>query len=732
MSNTNLSETSTSSSYINTQLVIVSFVMLFMEIALIRWLSTEARIFSYVNNLVLLSCFLGIGLGAFYSRRKVYLSLVGFGLSLQIFLIWVPVHFTIQGQSLHPFRDIPLLLSSFTDSVIWYESDINLTVFLTVLGICTTMFVFAVILITFIPLGQLLGKLLDEHSNTIKAYSLNVLASIVGIWAFSICSFMYTPAWLWFVIILLTLAAMLNYQSYRSKSLYTSLGLLATMILLLILFPFNQDNLIKTVWSPYQKLELYPQKLPNSSIQRGYLLNVNNVGYMSMLDLSDSMMLKYPSVFNIKQRRFSQYDLPYLLKKNPDDVLILGAGAGNDASGALRNNAKSVDAVEIDPGIYKLGTKYHPEQPYSNPKVHVYVDDARSFLKRTDKLYDLISFGLLDAHTLSSSYNNMRIDHYVYTLESFLEAKSHLKKDGILTIAFEARRPWIQQRIFYLLKEAFGITPEVFTYPHSIFGWGGSMFVTALDSTTLHRAIISDPKVNQFISMYRKDFSHAPPEIKDIKLTVDDWPYLYLEKPSIPKLHLSIMAILIVLIIAGKNFVFRKGVKLDYHFFFLGAAFLLLEFQNISKSSLLFGSTWLVNSFVITGILLLILLANFVVAHWKINKVRLLYFLLIISSLIIYFIPLDIFSGLGYWQRSIVVSIMLNIPIFFAGMIFIISFNKTTSKDIAFGSNLFGAVVGGILESLSFIIGINALLLIVVLSYLLSYVFLKKSSTSIS
>ena len=187
------------------------------------------------------------------------------------------------------------------------------------------------------------------------------------------------------------------------------------------------------------------------------------------------------------------------------------------------------------------------------------------------------------------------------------------------------------------------------------------------------------------------------------------------------------MGILLILIVAGKKIVLRKGVRLDWHFFFLGAAFLLLEFQNISKSTLLFGSTWLVNSFVITGILILILLANLIVAKFKINNVRLLYILLILSSLIVYFLPLDLFSSLDYWLRAIVVSIILNIPIFFAGMVFIISFKKTPFKDLAFGSNLIGAAVGGILESLSFIIGINALLLIVVVCYAMSFVFYRKA-----
>lgn len=716
-----------STSQINIQIILVSFLMLFTEIALIRWLSTEVRIFAYINNLVLLSCFLGIGLGAYYSKRKIFVSLVGIGLAALLFLIWIPVSFSIQGQLLHPFKDIPLLLSSFTDSFIWYESTMSVTFFITSLGILSTLFLFAIVLLTFIPLGQLLGKLLDNHKNTIAAYSLNVLASIGGVWIFSLFSFFYTPPWIWFVVVLITLLAMLAYPIFRSRNMIASLIVFSITIFLMISFPSEKPDLIKTTWSPYQKLELYPHPTGSLEVNRGYLLNVNNVGYMGMLDFSDSMVNAHPLVFDIKKRRLSQYDLPYQLKRNPENVLILGAGAGNDVSGALRNNARWIDAVEIDPGIYKLGTEFHPEKPYDNPLVNMIIDDARSFLKRTDKFYDLISFGLLDAHTSSSSYNNMRIDHYVYTLESFQEARSRLKNDGIMTVAFEAQRPWIKMRLYNLLEKAFGYPPMAVQYGQNIFGWGGTMFITALDTTVLKQSLSEDPLVNRFVNLYREDFENSSPDAEMTSITVDDWPYLYLNKRQIPKLHLIIMGILLVMIVAGKEIVLRKGVKLEWHFFFLGAAFLLLEFQNISKSTLLFGSTWLVNSYVITGILLLILLANLVVAKLKINNIHLLYILLILSSLIVYFLPLEIFSGLEYWIRAVVVSIILNIPIFFAGMIFIISFRKTPSKDLAYGSNLIGAAVGGILESLSFVTGINTLLLIVVVLYAMSFVFYRRT-----
>ena len=67
-----------------------------------------------------------------------------------------------------------------------------------------------------------------------------------------------------------------------------------------------------------------------------------------------------------------------------------------------------------------------------------------------------------------------------------------------------------------------------------------------------------------------------------------------------------------------------------------------------------------------------------------------------------------------------VASLLLNLPIFFSGIIFIDSFRKAEAKDLAFGSNLIGSVVGGLLEPLSFVIGIKAILLLVLLFYALS------------
>lgn len=56
------------------QLVLISFVSLFVEMLMIRWVSSEIRIFAYFKNFVLVACFLGFGLGCYLCRRRIQLT----------------------------------------------------------------------------------------------------------------------------------------------------------------------------------------------------------------------------------------------------------------------------------------------------------------------------------------------------------------------------------------------------------------------------------------------------------------------------------------------------------------------------------------------------------------------------------------------------------------------------------------------------------------------------------
>src|SRR4030095_14778431 len=179
-------------------LVVVSFLILFLEICLIRYLSTEIRIFAYVNNLVLLACFLGMGLGCCRADSEAPLTVTIAGLSLTMPLITFPLSTPFEGSPLPPFRDAPTLLSVFSDSPIWYEVRSGRVFLATVLGLGATLGVCLLIFIAFIPLGRRLGGLMNAQTQVVRAYSLNVAASLAGLWVFALFAFAYWPPWTWF------------------------------------------------------------------------------------------------------------------------------------------------------------------------------------------------------------------------------------------------------------------------------------------------------------------------------------------------------------------------------------------------------------------------------------------------------------------------------------------------------------------------------------------------------
>ncbi|MFX5903498.1 hypothetical protein ABTE48_18780, partial [Acinetobacter baumannii] len=88
-------------------------------------------------------------------------------------------------------------------------------------------------------------------------------------------------------------------------------------------------------------------------------ITVNSIGHQEMMPFSE---------------RGSSYSLIHLLQQHSGgapfkDVMIIGAGSGNDLAHALRFGVERVDAVEIDPAIQDIGIHNHPDKPYQDPRV---------------------------------------------------------------------------------------------------------------------------------------------------------------------------------------------------------------------------------------------------------------------------------------------------------------------------------------------------------------------------
>ena len=221
-------------------------------------------------------------------------------------------------------------------------------------------------------LGQEVGRTFGRFA-PLEAYRLDVLGSLAGIALFAGVSFLRLPPLGWAVLVAAAFVPLLG------RRLLPVAGVGVALVVLLL---GAQSLLGGYFWSPYYKIRAV------TSAEGSVKVDVNNTPHqtahrLSQLDDSDPF-----------------YRYPYTYAGARDDVLIIGAGTGNDVAVALSEGAKRVDAVEIDPVLQQLGKDRHPERPYADPRVVAHVDDGRAFLERTNRRYDLILLALPDSATI--------------------------------------------------------------------------------------------------------------------------------------------------------------------------------------------------------------------------------------------------------------------------------------------------------------------------------------------
>jgi SAM-dependent methyltransferase len=397
-------------------------------------------------------------------------------------------------------------------------------------------------------------------------------------------------------------------------------------------------------------------------------------------------------------------------------VLVVGAGTGNDVAAALFAGARSVVAVEIDPAIHDMGRRFHPQAPYRDPRVQVVIDDARHYLKTSTKPFDLIVFSHLDAHTVLSSFTNVRLDNYIYTVEAFAEARRRLGPAGILYVSFFSQQPFISERLHRNLTIAFGHPPVSLDerFPEKApEGWQCIQFLTG------------EGEVRRALEGTKALWPRFPPVDFAASRTIpstDRWPFLPLQDRRIPPLMLVISAVILGLSAGFAWKAWPRGEAFDRRVFWLGAAFMLLEVHNVSRLALVFGTTWQVNAWVIGALLAVILAANAACAWLQRRGLRLGGATaggLFLSLAAAYAAPVDAFLGHG-WLGGVAVTLVMTAPVFFAGLVFADAFSRSPSPGFALGWNVLGGVVGGMAENVSYVIGIPGLVGVAALFYALA------------
>jgi SAM-dependent methyltransferase len=705
------------------RLVLLSALILFLEMLLVRWVGTELRIFAYLQNGVLVATFLGLGLGCWRSREPAALLPAAAALALVALAVTDPFGWAV-GETLTQG------LASLQDSVVWstrIEVMPHVRTALVFFAVVVTFALLWALCVVFVPLGQWLGRWM-EADRPIRAYTANIAGSLLGIAAFVALTAAGTPPVVWLLPAAAGLLALpRDPRQPRRDRLFAAVLVVAVPLLAWAGRPGRT-----TLWSPYQKLSIGPLYRTGAegqpADQCGETLTVNSTYYQTMLDFDPARRAARPDLYPPQEIPRSQYVLPFRLAGPRGRVLVVGSGAGNDVAGALAAGAWAVDAVEIDPMIARLGREHHPSKPYAAPAVHLFVTDARAYFRSASGPYDLIWFGLLDSHTTPSAYANVRLDHFVYTRESLAEARRLLAPSGVVTLLFEAETPWIADRLARLLRDTFAEPPLALWVRGGsrCLGWGGLLLVggsaealSAVRARALADADIAPRVLPADVFAFR-----TPP-------TTDDWPYLYLPRAVVPRYHIVVAVAALAVAAVFLRRVRAPGAGVDATMVLLGAGFMLLEVSGVSRAALLFGTTWTVNAYVVGAILGMILVANLAASRMRVSPSGWPFAGLLASLLALALVPAAVFTALPLPARILVGGGFLALPVFFSGLVFVTAWSAEERRDLALGSNLIGSLVGGVASMLTMVVGFRGLTFLTLAVYLAALLTLRARGRTI-
>lgn len=649
------------------RIAVISFVVLTLELALIRQVPAEVRAISYFTNLLMMAAFFGLGLGAVLQRSWWLGWLVPVGLTCVAGFVYLTRGIVVheEATSVHYWLQYAELPGVAPHLPLGWAAVIA----------------FVISSVPFVGLGQALARAMDQHPR-LTAYGWDIGGSLVGTAAFSLGAWLGLPPWVW------TVSGAVLYAVVVASRWWVRIACVVAGALFLVF----AHSPLPYRWSPYYFIQ---HRLDSEGIR----LWVNSSFHQLGLDLRsrDRRLREMASLMTDK------FGLPYRIYRHhhggkpPRRVLVLGAGTGNDVNIALLNGADSITAVEIDPVIVELGRRHNSSRPYDSPRVRVVVDDARHYLWNCDERFDLVVFGTLDSQTLLSAQANLRLENYVYTAEAFRDVRRALAPGGMFAAYYSVFKPWLVKR---LLATASG-------------SFAGHLLLARYDSPFLFNTL-----------MMGGEPLTSPPglarQARQELAATDDWPFLYLQKPTLSAPYLNVIGVLTLLLV-GAFLVLRtqhRVAGLHANFLLLGLGFTLMESAAIVRFALLFGSTWITSAVVFSSVLATIWLANWLVQRGIAPRIQIGWAGVVLFIGLNYLLPLQLFFAVGAPARVLLLALLIGLPVFFAAVCFSRLFAAQRLTGSALGMNLIGAMGGGFVEYLSMVTGMRAIWLLALAVYL--------------
>ena len=160
---------------------LASFLVLFLEVALIRWMPAQIRLLAFFSNFILLASFLGIGLGRLLasSRRRL------FG--------WFPLVLAAIVGGVYRLR-LELTVSS-PGAIYFSSGTADQVVLIESIYLLPAIFLIIVALVT--GLAQRMGREMAALP-PLRGCTVNVAGSLAGVVLFAVMSWLELPPAVWF------------------------------------------------------------------------------------------------------------------------------------------------------------------------------------------------------------------------------------------------------------------------------------------------------------------------------------------------------------------------------------------------------------------------------------------------------------------------------------------------------------------------------------------------------
>jgi hypothetical protein len=228
------------------------------------------------------------------------------------------------------------------------------------------------------------------------------------------------------------------------------------------------DTILFSKWNSFSRIGVYEREHGDWSLSSTYAGPLPETRFMDIDSAASTPILRVtPDLSNAQHLRYELTALAYHLKdqragvndhdsvvipgaearahesgvggqKSGFTALVIGPGGGRDLVSALVFGASRVDAVEINPiianDVMRGRFKDFSGGIYTHPRVRVFVDDGRSFVRRSEARYDIIQASLVDTWAATAAGAYTLTENTLYTVEAFEDYLDHLTDDGVLTI----------------------------------------------------------------------------------------------------------------------------------------------------------------------------------------------------------------------------------------------------------------------------------------------------------